>query len=95
MYHHVTSHAGYFVIIELLDELQHNLPQTKLCDIVMNAVAYADDLTLMATSRASLMSLVDIADKYSRKWHFEFNLNPSKCAVLIYGKEKTIDQKFY
>ena len=71
---------------DLLAQLQQSIPQVKLSNMVVNGVAYADDVTLLAKSRASLQSLFDIADKFNKKWQFEYN--PDKCRVLVYGKER-------
>ncbi len=70
---------------ELLELLQTCLPSNKICNIVINTMAYADDVTIIAQSKATLQSLFNIADKYSRKWQFEYN--PNKCKILVYGKD--------
>jgi hypothetical protein len=78
---------------ELLIELQTCVPAIKVCKTTVNGAAYADDITLIAVSKASLQTLFDIAYRYSKKWQFQYN--PNKCAVLIYGKDGTKDQEVY
>ena len=77
---------------DLFIDLQKCEPPITLPDSRINAVAYADDITLLASSQASLQSLFNVADRYSRKWQFAFN--PEKC-VLIYGRDKFNDGNVY
>ena len=58
-------------------------PGITLQGIKINAMAFADDITLMATCITDLQTLFDIAYKFSKDWQFEFN--PSKCVVLNFG----------
>ena len=44
---------------ELLLELEACTPGVKICKTTINGVAYADDITLLALSKASLQTLFD------------------------------------
>ncbi len=52
---------------ELLELLQVCKPANKLCNIVITTMTYADDVTIIAQSKATLQSMFNIADNYSRK----------------------------
>ena len=78
---------------ELLELLQECKPTNKVCNIVMNTMAYADDVTIMAQTKVTLQTLFNIADNYSRKWQFEYN--PNKCKVLVYGKDNNPEIDLY
>ena len=70
---------------DLLIEMQEFHPGMKVCEEVVNCVAFADDITLMATCKADLQTMFDAAYRYSNKWRYEYN--PTKCAVMIFGKD--------
>ena len=70
---------------DLLQSLQSFYPGIKLCGLTVNCVAFADDITLMASCKTDLQSLFDIAHRYSVKWHFEFN--PTKCVAMVFGRD--------
>ena len=78
---------------ELLEFLQAVQPANKICDLVINTMAYADDVTVIAMSKATLQSLFNIADDYSRQWQFEYN--PKKCKILVYGKDVNPENNAY
>ena len=69
---------------DLLCELQNVYPGISLRGIPLNAVAYADDITIMCSCKTDLQYLIDKCVSYGNRWHFEFSHN--KSAVLIYGK---------
>ena len=69
---------------ELLCELQQCILGINVHGDKISCVAYADDVAVMAPCENDLQLLFDVAYKYSLKWRFEFN--PSKCAVLVFGR---------
>ena len=71
-------------IDELLQLLQEFSPGVKFLGLRLNAMAYTDDITILATCKNDLQALFDIAYEYSRKWKFQFN--PQKCVTLSFGK---------
>ena len=77
--------AFVLLLNDLLTDIQNFQPGVKLCGETLNCIAFADDITIMASCKVDLQYLIDIAHKYSIKWHFSFN--PTKCVVLIYGKD--------
>ncbi len=56
-------------------------------------VAFADDVTLIATCKNDLQLLLDMAYRYSVRWRFEFN--PQKCSMLIIGNKKNVKDNVY
>ena len=77
----------FFVLLlnDLLTELQEFYPGMKLAGKVVNCAAFADDIALLATCKTDLQTLIDIACAYSKKWRFKFS--PTKCVVIICGKD--------
>ena len=45
---------------------------------------YADDLALVAGSQGALQSLLDMVDRYARKWRY--SLNSSKSVIMVLGE---------
>ena len=63
----------------------------KFCGMSINAIAFADDITIIAKCKTDLQYLIDMAHRYSVKWQFKFN--PKKCMVLIYGTDQQRDME--
>ena len=68
----------------LLNDLQAFYPCIKLCSQVVNCMAFADDITILASCKVDLQDMINIAYRYSCRWRFEFN--PVKCIVLTFSK---------
>ena len=49
---------------------------------IINSLLFADDITLVASSKEELQFLLNLVFIYSRKWGFDFN--PEKCKVLVF-----------
>ena len=49
----------------------------------VGALAYADDIVLLAPSASALRKMLAICDNYAQDYHVEFNANKSKCLVLL------------
>ena len=82
------SMAGYCIYNnDLIGEIQQRLYGIKIIDNIINCVAYADDLTVMAKCKNDLQLMFDIAYRFSKKWRFEYN--PKKCAVMLFGNTRT------
>ena len=47
---------------------------------------YADDIVLIAKSRAEMQQMLDVCAKHARQWTYEFN--PTKCKALAVGKKE-------
>ena len=45
---------------------------------------YADDMGLMAGSEEELQAMLDIVERHSHKWRYEYS--PTKCKVLVVGQ---------
>ena len=92
-------HQGAPWSMDLFEVLKNDLlVELKLCNVgsSINKVrttspAYADDVTLAALSKNDLEVLITKCYNYSIKWRFEYNV--SKCAVVIFGKDKCKSMK--
>lgn len=72
-----------------VDELLLRLQASKLgCHIgitFVGALAYADDIVLIAPTRFALRKLLGICSEYSKEYHVSFN--PNKSMLLYFGEE--------
>jgi len=70
-----------------LDELLIGLSKAGIgCYIGSNfvgALAYADDLVLVAPSASALRKMLSICDDYAREYSMSFNAQKSKCLVAL------------
>ena len=69
---------------ELLDQLSASKIGASISDIYCGAPMYADDLALVAGSQGALQSLLDMVDRYARKWRY--SLNSSKSVIMVFGE---------
>ena len=69
---------------ELLDQLSASKIGASISDIYCGAPMYADDLALVAGSQGALQSLLDMVDRYGRKWRY--SLNSSKSVIMVLGE---------
>ena len=60
-----------------------------ISDIKCSTGIIADDLTLISTKVNGLQELIDVAEKYSRKWRFEFN--PGKTTAITFGESTQVN----
>ncbi len=70
---------------DLIMEIKQCMVKIKMSNEIVTCPSFADDMTIMSLSKEGLQILVDIAYHYSKKWRFEFN--PTKCKVMIFGKD--------
>ena len=58
----------------------------------MNALAYADDIILLSTTKEGLQKALDVTQKYCQDWRLKINHQKTKCMTFTRGtqKEKTI-----
>jgi exonuclease III len=68
---------------ELLNRLKHSGVGCYIGNVFCGAVAYADDLTLMAPSKFAIHFMLDICKKYAHDYDVTFN--PHKSQLLIYN----------
>lgn len=52
-------------------------------EVTLECLFFADDIVLISENKENLQKLLDIVDKYSRKWRFE--INPKKSEIVIFG----------
>jgi len=71
---------NYF-ISDLLKELRCKKDGVCIDDKCYNNFAYADDLSLLATTVSGLQNLIDTCYSYSQKWRFTFSLSKTKCMI--------------
>ena len=53
-----------------------------------NALAYADDIVLLSTSKEGLQRALDITQKYCEKWRLSINHNKTKSMIFSRGNQK-------
>ena len=53
-----------------------------------NALAYADDIVLLSTSKEGLQKALDITQKYCEKWRLTINHSKTKSMVFSKGNQK-------
>jgi len=74
-----------------IDQLLRRLKQSgigiQITDQLINAIAYADDIVLMASSAKDLQKLIDICQKWCTK--FGMAANVSKCATMETNRRST------
>ena len=56
---------------------------------------FADDVAIIARSRAGLQQNLDIATGYSRKWNFRFNVGRDKSEAMIVGDNRGVENGSY
>lgn len=81
-----------FFINNLLVKLRESGLGVKVGDVVVAALAFADDVALLAEDEAKLADLCRIVIHFCAKWHLTVNWD--KCAVLVFrprgrGGERT------
>ena len=69
---------------ELLVEMNRSGLGVEIMGSKCAAVAYADDIAVFSLHPVCMQRLINMAVKYSHKWHFRFN--PTKCAMLCFGE---------
>jgi len=55
---------------------------TNIAGCMVNILAYADDMVLLAPSRKSLQGLLDIIDKVAVEIDMSFNTNKTVCMMF-------------
>ena len=72
----------------LIEEIKRVGKGVKCGGITIGCLLFADDIALVAESRADLEVLMEVVWEYSRKWMFHFNLD--KSAVVIFERKKKL-----
>ena len=67
---------------DLLIELKSAQHGVRLGNMLLNSVAYADDVSLISATATGLQVLLDICGKYADKWRMRFNVTKSNCMVI-------------
>ena len=63
-------------------------PVTLDDESFINALAYADDLVIMSTSKEGLQKALDILHKYCDQWKLKINSTKTKCVSFTRGTQK-------
>ena len=72
---------NYF-INDLLKLLSNSGEGLSILNKTFNCCAYADDLTVFASSVGGLQKLIDISARYSNDWKFSFGLKKTSCMTI-------------
>lgn len=70
-------------LLQLLDESGFGL---KIGDTNFSAPTQADDIALLSTTKSGIDHMLEICNKFSDKWRFNYNTN--KCKVLVFNESK-------
>ena len=62
----------------LLQELSGSAVGIKLGSMLINHLAYADDIVLLAENESDLQQLLDVAENWCKKWRIKVNISKSK-----------------
>ena len=77
----VTSPTAFSILInDLLKEIKATQIGIKINDLILNILAYADDIVLLAESPEQLQSLINIMNKWCNK--YRLIVNPGKSKVV-------------
>ena len=81
------SSPGYFCLYVdgMIDLLQKNGIGCHITNTFLGAILFADDLVLIAPTRAALQRLIDTCGKYCTDYCLQ--LNPKKSKVMFFGKK--------
>ena len=71
-----------FFVDELVKEIKNSKLGVKIQGLDLEALLYADDVVLLADSVEDLQGLIDIVDRFCRKWRMEINLKKSEVMVV-------------
>ena len=77
-------------INELLQQLRASSYAATLFNQRIGAPAFADDISCAALHKMGLNSMLQMADKYSTKWKFDFGID--KCVAMIWGKDNSPEE---
>ncbi len=70
---------------DLIKCIKQCMVKVSLFNQVVSCPSFADDMTVISLSKEGLQMLIDLAYHYSKKWRFVFS--PTKCKILIFGKD--------
>ena len=56
----------------------------KIQGLDVGSLLYADDVVLVADTAEALQGLIDVVDKFCRRWHMDINLKKSE--IMVVGK---------
>ena len=56
----------------------------------VGALAYADDIVLLAPSASALRIMLAICDNYAKEYSITFNASKSKCLVVLLGNRQCL-----
>ncbi len=70
-------------INDLVEELNNQNMGITIGNDKIAALAYCDDIMLLATTPEELSKLLEICEKHSHKWQYRFN--PDKCRTMVHN----------
>ena len=83
----------YLIFInDLIQELRKYPFGAKIRNFNISCPAYADDITTVSLRKPGLNGMLDIANKHSKKWRYDFSAE--KCVGMIWGKDEMPNMPF-
>ena len=70
---------------DMLEELQDANIGAFIEGVYAGNPTYADDVSIATIHKPTLQRQLDKVHRYSKRWRFDFN--PTKCVVIIFGKD--------
>ena len=93
IYKCVTNYQFFTVYIDvLLEQLKNQRIGCHIGKLFTGALAYADDVVLLAPSLSSLRKMLLVCEQFSDKFDIKFNFNKSK--LIVYGNNPAVNIMF-
>ncbi len=91
----VTSPTAFSILInDLIKEIKASNIGVKINDLILNVLAYADDIVLLAESPEQLQNLINIVHNWCCKYRFIINPNKSNVVHFRNPPKKRTDFEF-
>ena len=74
---------------ELLIKLQESEIGCHIGNTFIGALSYADDIMLLAPTKASLSKMVSICNEFSKEYKVLFNFNATKSKLIVFGNKSS------
>ena len=75
----------------LMKEIESKV--SSLPSLQLNGLLFADDFVGLSDSKEGLQDIINVVHAYGKKWCFEVNV--TKCAVVVFRNEKTFDDEWF
>ena len=81
-----------FLFDIFIDDLLRSLEDASLgvseLGLWLGALAYADDIALLASTREELEAMLNLLDHWCKKWRMVLGEGPTKSAIVVFGESR-------